>query len=106
MTRLQYVLPKVNHCLRSFNGLRHRMVDFLGGGGGVAAVRAAKSQPLPLPGAVGVTEGGFALLFAALIPAELMGVAIILSRFISFALPLVASGIGTLLLGGMPECDG
>ena len=39
------------------------------------------------------------------IPAELMGVAIILSRFISFALPLVASGIGTLLLGGMPEHD-
>lgn len=54
---------------------------------------------LPLPGAVGVTEGGFALLFASLIPAELMGVAIILSRFVSFALPLVASGLGTFLLG-------
>lgn len=60
---------------------------------------------LPLPGAVGVTEGGFALLFAALIPTKLMGVAIILSRFVSFALPLVASGIGSLLLGGMPERD-
>ena len=53
---------------------------------------------LPLPGAVGVTEGGFALLFASLIPAELMGVAIILSRFVSFALPLVASGLSTFLL--------
>lgn len=54
---------------------------------------------LPLPGAVGVTEGGFAILFASLIPAELMGVAIILSRFVSFALPLLASGLGTFLLG-------
>ena len=106
MTWLQCVLPKVNHRLRSFKGLRPRVVDFLGRVDDMAAVRVAKSQPLPLPGAVGVTEGGFALLFAALIPAELMGVAIILSRFISFALPLVASGIGTLLLGGMPECDG
>ena len=42
MTWLQCVLPKVNHRLRSFNGLRPRMVDFLGGGGGVAAVRAPK----------------------------------------------------------------
>lgn len=53
---------------------------------------------LPLPGAVGVTEGGFAILFASLIPAALMGVAIILSRFVSFALPLFASGLGTFLL--------
>ena len=62
-----------------------------------AALYVAVSA-LPLPGAVGVTEGGFAVLFAPLIPSELMGVAIILSRFVSFALPLVASGIGTLLL--------
>lgn len=54
---------------------------------------------LPFPGAVGITEGGFALMFASLIPPELMGVAIILSRLISFALPLVASGLGTFLLG-------
>ena len=63
-----------------------------------AALYVAVSA-LPLPGAVGVTEGGFALLFASLIPAELMGVAIILSRFVSFALPLVASGLSTFLLG-------
>ena len=69
-----------------------------------AALYVAVST-LPLPGAVGVTEGGFAVIFASLIPPELMGVAIILSRFISFALPLVASGIGTLLLCGMPEHD-
>lgn len=62
-----------------------------------AALYVAVSA-LPLPGAVGVTEGGFAVIFAPLIPSELMGVAIILSRFVSFALPLVASGIGTLLL--------
>ena len=69
-----------------------------------AALYVAVST-LPLPGAVGVTEGGFAVIFASLIPPELMGVAIILSRLISFALPLLASGIGTLLLGGMPEHD-
>ena len=69
-----------------------------------AALYVAVST-LPLPGAVGVTEGGFAVIFASLIPPELMGVAIILSRFISFALPLVASGIGTLLLCGMSEHD-
>ena len=69
-----------------------------------AALYVAVST-LPLPGAVGVTEGGFAVIFASLIPPELMGVAIILSRLISFALPLLARCIGTLLLGGMPEHD-
>ena len=34
--RRQHVLPKVNHRLRSFKGLRSWMVDFLGGDGGVA----------------------------------------------------------------------
>ena len=38
--------PKVNHRLRSFNGSPHRMVDFLGRVDDMAAVRAAKSQPL------------------------------------------------------------
>lgn len=69
-----------------------------------AALYVAVSA-LPLPGAVGVTEGGFAVIFASLIPSELMGVAIILSRFVSFALPLVASGIGTLLLDSGIKTD-
>lgn len=63
-----------------------------------AALYVAVSA-LPLPGAVGVTEGGFALLFASLVPSDLMGVAIILSRFVSFGLPLIASGLGTFLMG-------
>lgn len=63
-----------------------------------AALYVAVSA-LPLPGAVGVTEGGFALLFASLVPSDLMGVAIILSRFVSFGLPLIASGMGTFLMG-------
>ena len=63
-----------------------------------AALYVAVSA-LPLPGAVGVTEGGFALLFAYLVPSDLMGVAIILSRFVSFGLPLIASGLGTFLMG-------
>lgn len=63
-----------------------------------AALYVAVSA-LPLPGAVGVTEGGFALLFAYLVPSDLMGVAIILSRFVSFGLPLIVSGMGTFLMG-------
>ena len=63
-----------------------------------AALYVAVSA-LPLPGAVGVTEGGFALLFASLVPSDLMGVAIILSRFVSFGLPLIVSGMGTFLMG-------
>ena len=44
---LQCAPPKVNHRLRSFKGLRPRVVDFLGGVDDMAAVRAAKSQPSP-----------------------------------------------------------
>ncbi len=53
---------------------------------------------LPLPGAVGVTEGGFSLLFASLLPGELMGIVIVMSRFLSFILPLIVSGIGMAVL--------
>ena len=49
---------------------------------------------LPLPGAAGVTEYGYALFYADLIPTALLGSVMLLSRFCSFTLPLVWSGLG------------
>ena len=51
---------------------------------------------LPLPGAAGVTEYGYALFYADLIPSSLLASVMLLSRFCSFTLPLVASGLGLL----------
>ena len=49
---------------------------------------------LPLPGAAGVTEYGYALFYSGLIRTGLMGSVMLLSRFCSFTLPLVWSGLG------------
>ena len=49
---------------------------------------------LPLPGAAGVSEYGYALFYADLIPTALLGSVMLLSRFCSFTLPLVWSGLG------------
>ncbi|MCR5748353.1 MAG: lysylphosphatidylglycerol synthase domain-containing protein, partial [Lachnospiraceae bacterium] len=51
---------------------------------------------LPLPGAAGVTEYGYALFYADMIPAGVLGSAILLSRFCSLVFPLVFSGLGLL----------
>lgn len=48
---------------------------------------------LPLPGAVGVSEGGFTLLFASLFPKRLINTAALVSRGLSFYLLVVTSGI-------------
>lgn len=66
------------------------------------AILYVSVSALPLPGAVGVSEGGFSLLFASLIPDGLMGIVMVLSRFFSFILPLVVSGIGVVLLNRKP----
>lgn len=58
---------------------------------------------LPLPGAAGVTEYGYALFYSGLIPTGLMGSVMLLSRFCSFMLPLVGSGLGLVLLSIKPE---
>lgn len=50
----------------------------------------------PLPGAVGVIEGGFSLLFENTISPQLMGSVLILVRMINFGLPLLISGISLL----------
>lgn len=51
---------------------------------------------LPLPGAEGATEAGFALIFSQIFPPTLMGSGIILSRGINFILPLIISGLALL----------
>ena len=53
---------------------------------------------LPFPGAAGVTEYGYALFYAKSVPEALLGSVMLLSRFCSFVLPLIASGAGLLLL--------
>ena len=58
---------------------------------------------LPLPGAAGVTEYGYALFYADLIPAALLGSVMLLSRFVSFTLPLVMSGLGLAALSVKPS---
>lgn len=53
---------------------------------------------LPLPGAAGVTEYGYALFYSGLIPEDLLGSIMLLSRFCAFVLPLIMSGLGLALL--------
>lgn len=48
---------------------------------------------IPLPGAVGVSEGGFVILFATLFPKVLIDSAMLLSRGISFYLFVAISGM-------------
>lgn len=56
----------------------------------------ASVSSLPFPGAAGITEGGFALLFSNLLSTDLMASTMILSRLCSFVLPLILSGIFVL----------
>lgn len=65
---------------------------------GTQAMLYVSVSSLPLPGAVGVTEGGFSVLFQGLFPPALLGCAMILSRLASFYVPLVVSGIGFLTM--------
>lgn len=60
---------------------------------GMQAVLFLSVSSLPLPGAVGLSEGGFLLLYQALFPATVLSGAMILSRAVSFYLFLAASGI-------------
>lgn len=51
---------------------------------------------IPLPGSSGAMEGGFGLLFKTIFPEAILGSAIILSRILSFVVPLIFSGLFTL----------
>ncbi|MBQ7274138.1 MAG: flippase-like domain-containing protein [Clostridiales bacterium] len=53
---------------------------------------------LPLPGASGITEYGYSLFYSDFIPSNKLGAAILLTRFMSFVLPLIISGLGLLII--------
>lgn len=53
---------------------------------------------IPLPGSSGAMEGGFGILFKSIFPSSLLGSAIILTRTINFAVPLIYTGISLLFL--------
>ena len=55
------------------------------------------TSSLPFPGAIGVSEGGFMIIYKLLFPAELLSSAMILSRGISFYLFVIISGISVLI---------
>ncbi len=62
------------------------------------AVLSVSVSALPLPGAVGASEGGFVLLFAALFSGGDIAGAMILSRMCSFYLPVVVTGLASAFL--------
>lgn len=53
---------------------------------------------LPLPGAVGIGEGGFLIFFKTIFKAEILSSAMILSRFISFYLMILVGAIAVISL--------
>lgn len=61
---------------------------------GLQAVLFLSVSSLPLPGAVGITEGGFLLLYQTVFPAAVLPGAMLLSRAVSFYLVLLCCGLG------------
>ena len=63
---------------------------------GVQTLLTLSTSSLPLPGAVGATEGGFVTLFAIFFGTSLVTPAVLVSRGISFYAFLLLSGFVTL----------
>ena len=53
---------------------------------------------LPLPGSAGITEYGYALFYADVIPKELLGSVMLLARFVNFVLPLIYTGLALMTI--------
>lgn len=60
------------------------------------AVLYISVSSMPLPGAVGVSEGGFLCVYQLLFPAELLSSSMLLSRGVSFYLFVIVSGAAVL----------
>lgn len=60
------------------------------------AVLYISVSAMPLPGAVGVSEGGFLMIYKLLFPASLLSSGMLLSRGISFYLFVIISGVSVL----------
>lgn len=72
----------------------HSFVDIMS----LQAILYLTVSALPLPGAVGVSETGFVILFKKLFPASLMGAGMVLSRLINFYGPVAVTGISLMIL--------
>lgn len=59
----------------------------------------------PTPGATGVSEGGFALLFSPIVARHILGVFTILWRFFTFYLTAIVGGVNTLKVLKLGEMD-
>ncbi|SCH87249.1 MULTISPECIES: lysylphosphatidylglycerol synthase transmembrane domain-containing protein [unclassified Romboutsia] len=79
---------------RSFGFSGYSIFTFVG----VQAVLFIAVCALPLPGAVGVSESGFLMLFKLLFPIRVLSEAMLISRGISFYLFLFLSGILLIIL--------
>lgn len=74
---------------RSFSFSRYSIWTVVG----IQAVLYITVAALPVPGAVGISESGFLILFKLLFPASVLSGAMLLSRGISFYLFVLISGI-------------
>ncbi len=74
---------------RSFNLTEYSIFTFIL----MEAVLYISVASLPLPGAMGASEGGFMIMFKILFPATILSSAMLLSRGISFYLSLILSAI-------------
>ena len=64
---------------------------------GMQAVLFFSAAAFPLPGAVGVSEGGFLLLYASLYPRGALESGMVLTRLCAFYLPVALTGVALLL---------
>lgn len=60
---------------------------------GLQSILHASVSALPFPGGAGVTEGGFVVIFSDVFKGADIAAAVVLSRIISFLIPLIISGI-------------
>ena len=82
-------------CYRSFGLSERSLLEIMS----LQGLLFTSVSCIPLPGSSGAMEGGFGLLFKKVFSEGVIGSAIVLCRLVSFALPLVLSGLFLLIAG-------
>ena len=82
-------------CYRSFGLSERSLLEIMS----LQGLLFTSVSCIPLPGSSGAMEGGFGLLFKKVFSEGIIGSAIVLCRLVSFALPLVLSGLFLLIAG-------
>ena len=82
-------------CYRSFGFSERSLLEIMS----LQGLLFTSVSCIPLPGSSGAMEGGFGLLFKKVFSEGVIGSAIVLCRLVSFALPLVLSGLFLLIAG-------